>query len=51
MAIMERAMSFFTPFYRTMEPGGSAGTDAAGEIAALRAEVAALRAQLAEKSK
>jgi polyhydroxyalkanoate synthesis repressor PhaR len=51
LAMMERAMSFFTPFYRPMEPGGSPGTDAAGEIAALRAEVAALRAQLAEKAK
>jgi len=51
MAMMERAMSFFTPFYRQMEPGGSPSSDAAGEIAALRAEVAALRAQLAEKSK
>jgi polyhydroxyalkanoate synthesis regulator protein len=50
MAMMERAMSFFTPFYRPMEPGGTPSTDAAGEIAALRAEVAALRAQLAEKS-
>jgi polyhydroxyalkanoate synthesis repressor PhaR len=54
MAMMERAMSFFTPFYRPIEPGtqvGSGGTDAAGEIAALRAEVAALRAQLAAKTK
>ena len=44
-------MSFFTPFYRPTDPGGSAATDAAGEIAALRAEVAALRAQLAEKAR
>jgi len=44
-------MSFFTPFYRQMEPGGSSSSDAAGEIAALRAEVAALRAQLAAKEK
>jgi polyhydroxyalkanoate synthesis repressor PhaR len=51
MAMMERAMSFFTPFYRQMEPGGSSSSDAAGEIAALRAEVAALRAQLAAKEK
>jgi polyhydroxyalkanoate synthesis repressor PhaR len=51
MAMMERAMSFFTPFYRPMDSGGSTGTDAAGEITALRAEVASLRAQLAAKSK
>jgi len=55
MAMMERAMSFFTPFYRPLDPGvggaGAAASDAAGEIAALRAEVAALRAMLAEKAK
>jgi polyhydroxyalkanoate synthesis repressor PhaR len=55
MAMMERAMSFFTPFYRPMDPGasgpGSGAADAAGEIAALRAEVAALRAQLAAQKK
>jgi polyhydroxyalkanoate synthesis repressor PhaR len=55
VAMMERAMNFFTPFYRTMDPGApgaaTGATDAAGEIAALRAEVAALRAQLAEKTK
>jgi polyhydroxyalkanoate synthesis repressor PhaR len=55
VAIMERAMNFFTPFYRTMDPntsgGPTAAADAAGEIAALRAEVATLRAQLAEKTK
>jgi polyhydroxyalkanoate synthesis repressor PhaR len=55
VAMMERAMNFFTPFYRTMDPNASGpatgAVDAAGEIAALRAEVAALRAQLAEKTK
>jgi polyhydroxyalkanoate synthesis repressor PhaR len=59
MAMMERAMSFFTPFYRpadlgapgTTQPGGPGSADTAGEIASLRAEVAALRAQLAAKSK
>jgi polyhydroxyalkanoate synthesis repressor PhaR len=55
LAMMERAMSFFTPFYRPMDPGasgpGSGAADAAGEIAALRAEVATLRAQLADKAK
>ena len=55
IAMMERAMSFFTPFYRPMDPGasgaGQGAADAAGEIAALRAEVAALRAQLAAKTK
>ncbi len=55
VAMMERAMNFFTPFYRPMDPGASGAAtgaaDAAGEIAALRAEVAALRAQLAEKTK
>jgi polyhydroxyalkanoate synthesis repressor PhaR len=62
MAMMERAMSFFTPFYRPTDAGahGSAqdGTpntgspvDAAEELATLRAEVTALRAQLAVKSK
>ncbi len=56
VAMMERAMSFFKPFYRAMDPaaqGGLAGgADAATEeIDALRAEVAALRAQLAAKTK
>jgi polyhydroxyalkanoate synthesis repressor PhaR len=53
MAIMERAFSMFTPFYRGAEPGdagppaatpGSAGQ--APEIAQLRAEVESLRRQL-----
>ena len=44
MAMMERAFSLFTPFYRGAEP---AGTDQASqEIANLRAEVAALRREL-----
>jgi polyhydroxyalkanoate synthesis regulator protein len=56
VAMMERAMSFFKPFYRAMDPaaqgGGAGGADAATEeIDALRAEVAALRAQLAAKTK
>jgi polyhydroxyalkanoate synthesis repressor PhaR len=60
MAMMERAMSFFTPFYRPADlgaPGSTSGgtqpggADTAGEIASLRAEVAALRAQLAAKTK
>jgi polyhydroxyalkanoate synthesis repressor PhaR len=50
MAMMERAFSLFTPFYRGMEAGETtpAATDAAGqEIAALRAEIDALRRELA----
>ena len=43
MAMMERAFSLFTPFYRGAEPG-EAGP--AQEIAALRAEVESLRRQL-----
>ncbi len=64
MAMMERAMSLFTPFYRPAraedaadaaggEPpagqGGRAGDEGA-EIMALRAEVAELRRALSEKS-
>ena len=41
MAMMERAMSLFTPFYR-----GAEGSDAQQELAALRAEVENLRRQL-----
>jgi polyhydroxyalkanoate synthesis repressor PhaR len=56
MAMMERALSLFTPFYRPGEPGqgGEAGTgpmgvlDPAQQVAALRAEVEMLRHQLAE---
>jgi polyhydroxyalkanoate synthesis repressor PhaR len=56
MAMMERALSLFTPFYRPGEPGpgseaapGQAtGFDPSHEVAALRAEVEMLRRQLAE---
>ncbi|MBV9735300.1 MAG: polyhydroxyalkanoate synthesis repressor PhaR [Acidisphaera sp.] len=53
MAMMERAMSLFTPFYRPTEggEGGPGQPDQAvlqGEITALRAEVETLRRQLAE---
>jgi polyhydroxyalkanoate synthesis repressor PhaR len=51
MAMMERAMSFFTPFYRPPENQGPGGDAAAHEIAALRAEIESLRAQLAAKEK
>ena len=50
MAMMERAFSLFTPFYRGAEPGeaGPAQLEPgpAQEIAALRAEVESLRRQL-----
>jgi polyhydroxyalkanoate synthesis repressor PhaR len=50
MAMMERAFSLFTPFYRGQMPPDSGQAQA--EIAALRAEVEALRKQLEEaKSK
>jgi polyhydroxyalkanoate synthesis regulator protein len=57
MAMMERALSLFTPFYRPGEAGQGSGDspqgqgaafDPAHEIAALRAEVEMLRRQLAE---
>jgi polyhydroxyalkanoate synthesis regulator protein len=56
MAMMERALSLFTPFYRPGDPiPGSEGTPAQGagfepaqEIAVLRAEIEALRRELAE---
>jgi polyhydroxyalkanoate synthesis repressor PhaR len=50
MAMMERALSLFTPFYRPGEtPGGEAGTpDPTADVAALRAEIAVLRHQLDE---
>ena len=52
MAMMERAMSFFTPFYRSTAPGTPSGAEsAAREIAELRAELEALRAKLAAKEK
>ena len=43
MAMMERALSLFTPFYRGSETGDTSQTQ---EIAALRAEVESLRQQL-----
>src|SRR5215469_1661833 len=45
MAMMERAMSLFSPFYRPSEP--ASGDPRADEIAALRAELEHLRAELA----
>jgi polyhydroxyalkanoate synthesis repressor PhaR len=57
MAMMERALSLFTPFYRPGEaPPGTdpqagqppAGFDPGQDVAALRAEIALLRHQLAE---
>lgn len=52
MAMMERAMGLFAPFYRQLQQadaaaaaGGEPATEA--EVAALRAEISALRAQLA----
>lgn len=45
MAMMERAMSLFTPFYRPTEP--ASGDPRADEIAALRAELERLRTELA----
>ena len=50
MAMMERAFSLFTPFYRGTEgsdPAQPAGDPRAQEIAQLRAELEALRQQLA----
>jgi polyhydroxyalkanoate synthesis repressor PhaR len=47
MAMMERAFSLFTPFYRGGEVGdGNVPKDAQQEIAALRDEVESLRRQL-----
>jgi polyhydroxyalkanoate synthesis repressor PhaR len=49
IAMMERAMSLFTPFYRAEGDPGSdePNGDPAQELEALRAEVRSLRAQLA----
>ena len=47
MAMMERAFSLFTPFYRGVETG-DAGQGQAQELAELRAEVESLRRQLEE---
>ncbi|WP_428486027.1 polyhydroxyalkanoate synthesis repressor PhaR [Rhodopila sp.] len=52
MAMMERAFSLFTPFYRGVESSSSAPpTDASAEIAALQAEVERLRKELATARK
>jgi polyhydroxyalkanoate synthesis repressor PhaR len=52
MAMMERAFSLFTPFYRGVESNSSTPpTDASTEIAALQAEVERLKAELAAKKK
>ena len=49
MAMMERAFSLFTPFYRPGDPGpGGAPRSDADEIAALRVEVERLRRELVE---
>ena len=50
MAMMERAFSLFTPFYRSAPAGEASPAPAdssASEIAALRAEVESLRSELA----
>ncbi len=50
MAMMDRAFSLFTPFYRGVESHSSAlPTDASTEIAALQAEVERLKNELAKK--
>jgi len=52
MAMMERAFSLFTPFYRAGETGETGvPKDAQQEIAALRDEVETLRRQLAAMKK
>jgi polyhydroxyalkanoate synthesis repressor PhaR len=51
IAMLERAMSFFAPFYRGASGTPSSADAAAREIAELRAEIESLRAQLAEKAK
>ncbi len=50
MAMVERAMSLFTPFYRPPESEAPTAPAEAGELASLREEVANLRAQLAEQA-
>ena len=54
VAMMERAMSLFTPFYRPAEAetpaAASAVPEVVDEVAELRREVAELRAQLAARS-
>lgn len=48
MAIMERAMNLFTPFYRPDQEQAADAVAPASEVADLRAEVATLRKELAE---
>ena len=48
MAIMDRALSLFTPFYRPAHDHPPHAPEASAEIEALRAEVAALRRELEE---
>lgn len=48
LAMMERAMSLFTPAKREAETPGPAAASPADELAALRTEVEALRQQLAD---
>lgn len=48
MAMMERAMSLFTPFYQLeAKPGAEAPVEESEEIAALRAELGRVQAELA----
>jgi polyhydroxyalkanoate synthesis repressor PhaR len=47
MAMMERAMSLFTPFYRPAEGDNAARAEPSNEVAELRAEVERLHRQLA----
>ncbi|MDE2517022.1 MAG: polyhydroxyalkanoate synthesis repressor PhaR [Rhodospirillales bacterium] len=47
MAMMERAMNLFTPFYRSPEGGGAPPGPGSTELALLRAEVERLRRELA----
>jgi polyhydroxyalkanoate synthesis repressor PhaR len=49
MAMVERAMSLFTPFYRPADHDSAHAEPASDEVQALRHEVAQLRALLAEK--
>ena len=49
MAMMERAMSLFTPFYRPTDPTAAVAPDPrADEIASLKAELERLRTELAK---